>query len=220
MQPNEYTNWAAKEVLSQIPEQRVRNDWIVSWSRTLNSIRTSDGIFELISTICARWEFLGGLYLGSTGSTDVQQAIAYVGRFLVPINGDYSRLHNMSGRAAGGSDFFTMFRNKTLHGGTPAAIALMGNASVVGWWIGFDELTQRNHLKIVNDNMHVNGDMSLCEFLSSLDAFAAYLEQNLDLLNGRLPSARWQRGFWARFRPLYFDQNVWIQEGGARRIPA
>jgi hypothetical protein len=112
-----------------------------------------------------------------------------------------------------------MFRNKTLHGGTPAALALPGNTSVVGWIIGFNGSTQTNHLRIVNDNMHVNGDKFLCEFLSSLDAFATYVKQNSNLLNGRLPAARWQRGFWARFRPLYFDQNVWMQEGGARGIP-
>jgi hypothetical protein len=61
-----YADWVKQEVLSVTPEDRLRTDWIPNWNKTLQAIISAEGIFEVLSIICARWEFLGGLYLGTT----------------------------------------------------------------------------------------------------------------------------------------------------------
>ncbi len=217
---SDYARWVSQEVLSPSPESRLKDDWIPNWNRTLTAIRSADGIFELLSIICARWEFLGALYLGSTGDTGGKEVLAYTSHFLVPINSDYRQIHDISGQGGARSEFFTMFRNRVFHGYTPGAVALPGNTNVIAWLIGFNERTQTNHLRVVNGSMHIDGARFLCEFLHSLNDFAGYLHQNNDLINGRLPHARWQRAFWARFRPLYIQEDNWMQEGISRGIPS
>ena len=107
--------------------ERIQNDWIPNWSRTLKAIQMAKGLFEIFSIICARWEFLGSLYRGTTDDTNYGDAVEYVSHFLKPLNQDYQNIHGMSGRGSKSSEFFTMLRNKSFHGYTPAAIALQNN---------------------------------------------------------------------------------------------
>jgi hypothetical protein len=215
----EYADWVSREVLSPSPHERIRDDWIPKWSRTLKAVQGAQGIFELVSIICARWEFLGSLYLGTTQNTSSEEAVEYVSRFLSPLNHNYRMIHNISGQRTTGSEFFSMLRNQPLHGYTPAAISVHGGRQVVAWWIGSDEQAQEYHLQIRNGVMHVDANKFLSEFLASLDRFRIYLVQDQDIIDGRTPSDRWRRGFWARFKPKYMERDTWMQEGYERGIP-
>jgi|GEM_PF-1840923 len=220
-----YADWATNEVLSRPPEIRLAEDWIPNWGRTLGAIANARGIHELMGIICSRWEFLGRLYLGRTGDTGVEEAIAYADEFLLPINNGYRQLHNMSGRAQQPgkprSDFITMFRTKPIHSGTPAAVALPGSVSLIGWWVGFfDEVTRTKHLQVSDGAIWVDGGVLLDEFILSLRTFAYYLQHDNDLLDGHSPRQRWQRGFWASFKPIWFPEQDWIKEGVTRGIPS
>ena len=218
---NKYADGIKAEVTRILPEERVRKDWIINWERTMRAIADADGIFELISLICARWEFLGSLYRGNTDKTNYKDAIYYTSKFLVPINAHYNKIHNISGRQNARSDFFTMFRNKPLHGGTPAAVTRKGEGDIVSWNIGFDKETHTYHLQIREGRMHINGNIFLEEFISSLRGFADYLKENTQILDldGHQPEARFKRAFWARFEPLHYSHNDWMSEGYKRGIP-
>ena len=215
----EYADWAAREVLLPSPHKIIQDDWIPNWRRTLRAIQGAGGVFELLSIICARWEFLGSLYLGTTKDTSSTEAVEYVSHFLSPLNQNYRMIHNMSGQCTNGSDFFSMLRNKPLHGYTPAAVAVRGGTEVIAWWIGSDARAQKYHLQIRDGVMHVDGSKFLSEFLASLDRFCLYLVQDQDIIDGRTPSDRWRRGFWARFKPKYMEKSIWMQEGYERGIP-
>ena len=216
----EYAEWAAREVLLLSPQKRIQDDWIPNWSRTLKAIQRAEGLFELFSITCARWEFLGSLYLGRTEDTSSKEAVKYVSHFLEPLNQNYRTIHDISGQDNSGSDFFTMLRNKPLHGYTPAAVAVQGGTEVIAWWIGSNPQAQKHHLQIQNGVMHVDASKFLFEFLASLDRFCTYLVQDKDIIDGRTPSDRWRRGFWARFKPKYMARDTWMQEGYERGIPA
>ena len=213
-----YANWVANEVLSLSPYERIQNDWIPNWSRTLKAIQMAKGLFEIFSIICTRWEFLGSFYQGTTDNTNYKDAVEYVSHFLYPLNQDYQNIHDMSSRGNRGSEFFTMFRNKSIHGYTPAAVALQNNTEVIGWWIGSNSQTQKYHLQIHNGLMHVDSNKFISEFLASLHGYSTYFMQDQDIVGGRRPSDRWHRGFWARFKPLHIEGD-WMQEGYRRGIP-
>lgn len=214
----DYADWAQEVVLSQRPHERILTDWKPSWGKTLKAIKEADGLFELFSTIIARWEFLGGLYLGTTSDTNYYQAVQYASKFLEPYYQNYQRIHDMTGRGGNGSEFFSILRNKPFHGGTPSAIAKNGNTEVIGWWIGSDSDTQRYHLEIHKDVIYVDSDKFLSEFLDSLDHFSEYLQEDNDIQNNLKPSIRWYSGFWARFKPLYLPKDIWRNEGAIRGI--
>jgi hypothetical protein len=214
-----YADWVRGEVLGKAPE-----DWMATWRRgwqgVFDALVQQEAIFELISIVSARWEFLGALYEGTEGKSDVAQAIAYVAKFLEPINRDYAGIHNMTGSRAGGSDFFTMLRNKPLHGMTPAAAAIPGDREVIGWQIGVHLPSPREHLKMdAEKRIGVDGTKLRDELLSSMDDFRAYISQNADQLHGRLPADRWKRGFWARFTPRNVSTKKWMSQGYGRDIP-
>jgi hypothetical protein len=117
-----YADWTKGQVLLTNPADRVRTDWIVRWRITLDALIQADAIFEVLSVVAARCEFLGGLFSGVEGDTGEKDAIAYVNKFLVAINPAYRDIHDISGLGNPGSEFFSIFRNKHFHGGTPAAI--------------------------------------------------------------------------------------------------
>jgi hypothetical protein len=214
-----YADWTKGQVLLTNPADRVRTDWIVRWRITLDALIQADAIFEVLSVVAARWEFLGGLFSGVEGDTGAKDAIAYVNKFLVAINPAYRDIHDISGLGNPGSEFFSIFRNKPFHGGTPAAILLKNRKDLVGWKIGcIDATCAANHLQIKNDVIYVEGQKFVEEFMLSLNSYADYLEANTEQLGGRLPVARWQRGFWARFKPQNMSASVWMQEGVSRGI--
>jgi hypothetical protein len=137
-----YANWAQGQVdQTQVdpanpapPDQVIRN-WAAMWNITLSALyNPAAGVtaaYEHASLVVARWEFLGALYRGTSGNTDVADARAYADRFLAAA---YGPLHNLSGTCApGGSEFFSVFRNKSLHGFTPASVYRRRDGEAFGW---------------------------------------------------------------------------------------
>ncbi len=203
----EYADWAANEVLKKSPAS-LTADWWVSRTEAIASIGRN-GIFETLSLCCALCEFLGTLYRGTSGNSDYRDFKAFVDDFFPP---RYRTIHDLSGQARCRSDFYTVFRSKILHGGTPAAIAMPGDTMVIGWIIGWD--IRNVHLQVINGNFHVDGE----QFREDLATAAAqYVER---LQSDSVMQGRWRRGFWWRFRPVDFPKTDWEQEGKLRSIPA
>lgn len=217
---SEYADWVYHEVTEMPPHLRVLNDWQCNWCRTLDGIAQADGIFELISVVLSKCEFLGSLFRGNISKeTDVHDMVEYVTAFLRPVNYNYQNIHNLSGRTSQGSEFFSVFRNKPLHGGTPAGILDANSQDILAWWIGGSRTTRDNHLTVVNGRIHVDGNLLIYEFRQSLTNFAVSLQANNRFPDNSLPSERFQRAFWVRFLPLYLEHQKWIQEGTRRGIP-
>jgi len=219
MDLRDYADGVFKVVNFEPSYKRIGKDWIPNWSRTLRAIQKAKGIFELYSTICARWEFLGGLYLGTTDDTNYEEALEYVSQFLIPINRKYASIIDISGQS-NAFEFFSIFRNKAVHGATPAAIATTNRTKVIGWWIGAeaDLHTQKYHLQIKNGMIFVDGEKIISEFLTSLLNYSNYLRLDRDIMNGLKPSDRWIRAFWARFKPLNLEKAYWMNEGYQRGV--
>lgn len=214
-----YANWAAGQVLSKDPYEKVQ-EWILCWKDTLEAIEKADGLFEIFSIAIARWEFLGGLYLGTTtGETGNKDARKYVECFLCQINQDYKNTFSMSGLNSGDFDFYSVFRSKTFHGYIPVAVGQSNNKEVMGWLMGSDPQTQKYHLQVHNGSMHVDRGKFISEFIESLNRYSLYLKLDQDTAFKDNPSDRWRSAFWARFRPLYSDRESWMKEGYDRKIP-
>jgi hypothetical protein len=219
MQLKDYVEWVANEIFREKPYQQIKT-WIRKWERTLRAIQGAQGIFELYSLVCARWEFLGSLYLGTTGKTSVREAVEYISNFLMPINHDYTNIYSIrSGHHR--SDFFSIFRNNPLHSYTPAGIADSSRINIIGWCIGAieDPDIQKYHLQIHNTKLFVDGEKFVSEFLQSLHLFSEYFRLNSDIKDGLTPSYRWLKGFWWRFIPLNLQKDEWEHEGYCRGIP-
>ncbi len=217
---SDYADWVYHEVTSMPPHMRVLNDWQCNWCRTLNGIALAKGIFELISMVLSKCEFLGSLFRGNINKeTSAHDMVEYVTAFLQPVNQNYQNIHNLSGRPNQRSEFFSVFRNKPLHGGTPAGILDANSQNIFTWWIGFSPSTRANHLTVVNGSIHVDGNLLMDEFRQSLTAFALFLQANNRFSDNSLPSERFQRAFWVRFLPLYLPIQDWLQEGTRRGIP-
>lgn len=215
-----YADWVKGQVLGMGPHDRVRNDWIPNWSRTLQAIERADGIFELISVICSKWEFLGSLYLGTGGNSGVAEAKTFADLFVAQVNPQYFTLHNLSGGASSNaSEFFSTFRNRPLHGGTPAGVTVSGGTDVLAWMIGFGPSLIQTHLKQHNNNLNVFGSSFKSEFLASLVHYADYLGANTDYQNGKLPAERFQMAFWRCFHPFHLPKSIWETEGKNRGVP-
>ena len=105
-----------------------------------------------------------------------------------------------------------MFRSKILHGGTPAAVALPGNAQVSAWSIGWD--IRHEHLQVIDGNLHVDGE----QFREELARAAALYSQRLQ--SNTLMQEKWRSGFWWRFKPVNLPETDWEREGKLRGIPA
>jgi len=211
----EYTEFVKSQVFHTSPGQQLR-DWISVWSRLFQSMQGVNAIFELSSLVIARWEFLGALYLGTEGDSDYHDALAYSRQFLIPINRNYACVENLVDCLDPRErfDLFTMLRNKPLHGLVAAGIATPDNKGVVTWWIGFHKIAPENHLTVDrNGGLHLDGSKFCEELLQSVASFADYQDANTDLVEGRLPHARWRRGYWARFKPKFMKCSLRMAEG-------
>ncbi len=208
-----YAEWAENEVTKMDPVDLTRG-WAGAWGRTLEAMRTL-GVYEHAALVVAKWEFLGGLYKGSE-TTDVKEARLFAGRFLQKhIEPKYVDVHDLSGRCAtDGSDFFTMLRNKPLHGFTPAAI-FREPADVIAWSIPTELHLEKN----AENNLCVSSISLQRQLVESADEFASYLATDKDGLGGGTnPKERWRRGFWARYCPAYYPRVDWMMDGHSRGL--
>jgi hypothetical protein len=214
MQFADYADKVQQEVTQGPPDQVTRN-WGAMWNTMLSALYNPPAItavYEHASLIVARWEFMGGLYRGSS-PTSVADARAYADRFLR----GYASVHNLSGlRQPGESEFFSIFRNKSLHGFTPAGVHRPVPGDVYGWTIGHQPAA----------HLHVNAGLTLQidsatlqqDFTQSVADYAAYLTTNVDATFPMTPQERWKKGFWARFCPLNYVLADSEQEGRVRGL--
>jgi hypothetical protein len=218
MQLAVYANWVQGEVNQLTPDQVMRN-WGAMWNNTLTQLYNLaagvTAVYEHAAMVAARWEFLGALYLGSSGKTDVAGARQYADKFLPA----YGPLHNMSGAGQPGqSEFFSVFRNKCLHGFTPAGVwRAAGGGDVVGWSIGAHQ--PGAHLQYnAAASLQVDSASLQAQLIQSISDYSAYLAANADAAFPLTPQARWKKGFWGRFCPVNFAPKVWEQDGRTRGL--
>lgn len=207
-EPNEQPgNWIRKH----------RDGWRNVFAAHLGGSAT---VHELVALVVSRWEYLGGLYRGNTSENTTQQdAKAFADRFLVQVNPLYAGVHDLTNRRTGGSEIFTMLRNKPLHGANPAGLLTAGGQIVVGWLIGAHD-TGHPHLEVSVGSLHIHGDKFSEELLEGMSLYADYLDNNNDALTTpHLPQGRFLRAAWARFRPHYLAEVDWMQLGGQHGIP-
>jgi len=236
----DYAEFVRQEVARLTPESSMRGH-AAGWRNVLDDVyragknpRAPGGLFEVTAIVIARWEFLGGLYCGETNETHVEHAAAYARRFLPK----YSHLHNLGGHphpSIDACEFFSMLRNKPLHGFTPAGVFTHDKTGVVAWSIG----ASTNHLALGSSGVSVDCLTLVEDLCSSMEAFASVLEQDTEPLvvgssrklveDSRPPRERWIRAFWARFRPVGFEDptgagrkgyEAWMKLGeGSYGIP-
>lgn len=106
-----------------------------------------------------------------------------------------------------------MFRNKSLHGMTPAATALVSNTEVVAWWVGYaPQVPDAGHLLVDNDGrLHVNGKLLRDELLASMQLFIVHLN------NGS--KTGFQRALWFRYQPRNMPRSAWEAAGKEHGLP-
>lgn len=203
---DEYADWAANEVLKRQPNS-LTADWGITRTDAIAAMERK-GIFETISLCCTLCEFLGVLYRGTTGDSGKDDFVEFIDSFFPR---QYATIHRFSGGTSSGSEFYTVFRSKILHGGTPAGVATVDKRRVFGWRIGWD--LRKEHLQVINDSLHVDGD----QFREDLrDAVAEYARR---LKTDPLLQTKWRKGFWWRFKPLYLPAADWEELGKKRWIP-
>jgi len=182
---------------------------VPSEKRTVGA--SGGGLFEVTAIVISRWEFLGGLYCGETGErTDVRHAAAYARRFLPK----YAHTHNMSGDSSATDDtceLFSMLRNKPLHGFTPAGVATNDKKGVVAWNVG----ANATHLSLAGPGIQVDCLTLIEDLCKSMEDYAVVLDHDMEpaaigsntnlVVDPRSPRKRWLRAFWARFRPIGFE---------------
>jgi hypothetical protein len=209
-----YTDWAEEEVTRHEPHEQVRQ-WVDEWRPTFRALRRP-GPYEHLSLVFARCEFLGGLYTG-TADTDVAEARSWIDAFMVPVRAGYAALHNLSGRTPNGSEMFSVYRNKALHGYTPAGVLAPGGGDVVGWWI-----PSRPHLGRHGVSVRISSHSLEADFFRALERFARYLDANVqrnanamrDNPGAQLdPKHAFRRSFWLRFQPLHHPLAAWTASG-------
>jgi len=223
----DYAWWVIRQLQGDdrtvTPSEMVRRH-ADGWRDVFNRFVAAGAPIELPALVVSRWEYLGSLYLGSVENrTDVAEAVAFCDRFLTQVNGQYQHVHNLAGRVApppGRSDFFTMFRNKPLHGLNPAPIHAADGSGVVAWWIGTG-ITDAAHLTVDPfGKLHLNEALLSIELVDVMKLYADYLDANTDWLGGNyLPQERWLRAGWARFRPHEQPWPDWLALGQPYGVP-
>jgi hypothetical protein len=207
-----YKTWVAGEVMAQDPA-KLTDNWATAWEKTLSPMPTS-GVFEHAALILAKWEFLGGLYNGAR-DTNAKDARAYARRFLPA----YEPVHNLSGRPGVASDFFSMLRNRALHGFTPASVLIENTDEVVGWRFNDPHLA---HLQTnAEGSVGVVPKQLQDDFIASVRQYAKYLDADANEPGDppKPPKERWRCGFWMRFCPVVKTKDkdtqiqTWFDEG-------
>ncbi|HEV3189163.1 MAG TPA: hypothetical protein VGY54_01630 [Polyangiaceae bacterium] len=218
MQLIRYTNWVESQVNQLTPPQVMQN-WGAMWKNTLSALYnppTITAVYEHASLVVARWEFLGALYRGTAGNTGVEDARAYADRFLSA----YRPLHNLTGACpTKRSEFFSVFRDRCLHGFTPAGVfqRLHSNGDVFGWSIGAHPAGAHRQLDVAG-NVQIDSATLQEEFTRSIADYVAYLIANNDPGFPLSPQERWRKGCWGRFCPVHYDPRTWEQEGRNRGL--
>jgi hypothetical protein len=109
-----------------------------------------------------------------------------------------------------------MFRNKCLHGFTPAAIfrPQAAHGDVATWVI-----PMLPHLHVTPMlAIQVDSATLQAEFVQSVHDYANYLAANVDPLFAVSPEYRWKRSFWGRFHPINQPIAAWEQDGRNRQL--
>jgi hypothetical protein len=216
---NEYVNFVRREVFDRSPGEQTRL-WADQWASVLEPMaRNMNAIFDLISLVIARWEFLGALLQGTTGETSCKEALAYCEKFLDEVNGNYGNVGKLSDQGRGSPfELFAMLRNRPLHGLVPAGVLMRDQQNVVTWWVGLSGISAEAHLTVDDQGgLNVDAGKLAGELVNSMRLFASYLDADAGLVNGRSPRINWQRGFWARYRAVGMGEDEWIKEMGNRR---
>jgi hypothetical protein len=210
-----YADWVAGEAIRKSPGVCVET-WIEHWGRVFGGMVSVSSMYELVALIGARIEFLGGLHRGTEGDTGCEDFIAYCNDFLVHVQPRYGALHCLTDRSSGnGSDFFTMFRNRSLHGMTPAATAFANNSEVIAWWVGYaPDVPETEHL-LVDSHGRLQVDLERLreELLASMQRFVSHLKANSQSVRG------FQRALWFRYLPRHLPRSMWEAAGVALGLP-
>jgi hypothetical protein len=208
----DYADWVEREVTKRKPHAHVRK-WVKQWDKTLTALR-KHGPYEHLSIIVARWEFLGGLYAG-VGDTNARHARDWVVKFLHPVRAAYSTVHNLSGTAQPHeSEFFSVYRNKPMHGYTPAAVFVAPD-NVIGWWV-----SSKPHLgRTTRGSLRISSSVLQRDLENSMEEFAVYLKANTGSpVPPKDPRDLFCRSFWMRFQPHGYGEKVWETEGRKRTV--
>jgi len=214
-------DWYADWVHGQVnvdPSVQTRQ-WSREWKRLHDALSPPEvnGIFEFASIVIARWESLGGLYLGNA-DTNVADAREYMRKFLAPANPAYLAVENLVPNPTPNRlDFFTMLRHNPLHGLNPAAVATQDARHVVTWLIGFSGIEAQQHLHVDEaGRLQVDCSRLFAELQQSMEAYAQYLDLDTDEIGGVRPKERWRRAYWDGFKPKFMPQLKWRQKGADR----
>ncbi|MFO0642576.1 MAG: hypothetical protein U0183_25320 [Polyangiaceae bacterium] len=191
--------------------------WAARW-KNLHDYMVAEGhVFEVVSLICARWEFLGALYRGQTDKSGWPEAVAFTDAFCPA---SYMDLQDWTGQG-GGSDLFTQLRNKPLHGMVPAAsvVAPVDPPKLVLRWEIGASVGVADHMTVSTFGfLRVNPGQFCHEFDAAVAGFAKLLTTNNTSMNdplgvSRLPVARFQRAFFGRFCPRGLKCARWVTDG-------
>lgn len=201
---DEYVAFVCSQVFSEHPASAVTR-WADEWDCLFGEIGKSHPI-DTVSLIFARWEFLGALFLGSTGKTSSKEANAYAKKFLVSVNQAYEIVEELSALGS----IFSMLRNNPLHGYVPTALYDKSVGGVVTWWIGGTGIDPIFHLNVDPDGgLHVDATAMSRELKASMSSFAEYLSQDCDYLDDMLPCDRWRTALWTKYRPKHYGKDEW-----------
>lgn len=210
MSLDQYVAWAVTEINRTLPvSRRVEEDWLYNWSRTLDAINSVTGVFEVVSIIFTRSEFLGGLYVGKTKDTTSDDFKSFWDRFFPD---EYKAFHNVSGQSKG-SDIFNVFRNNIVHSGMATSIRSSAG-DIVGWWMGYGINSNGQGICFRDQSFHIDCQHFTTEFKEALRCYIAYLRDDSENLKSLgIPSLRWKKGFWYSLKPLYFKTDEWVELG-------
>jgi hypothetical protein len=218
-----FAQTAQTQVTTLQPADLVTREWLPAWMPPLHALAAAGGEADAVAIVCARCELLGSLLTGETGDTKSIHFVAYCDRFLVPVNGNWKNVHNLSGASHSASELHNSFRSRALAGAPPPPHALAKpDGGVLSFVTGSDEAVRMNHMRILQNTLYIHVPIFLSEFVQSVGAYAAYLRANEETIppSPLKPGERFRRGLWWRLRPSGLATKIWAAEGAARGIPA
>jgi len=218
-----FAQTAHAQVSTLPPPEILTREWLPAWLPQLHALAAAGGDADVVAIACARCELLGSLLVGETGDTKSVHFVQYADRFLAPVNGHWTKVHNLSGATHSASELHASFRTRTLWGAAPPPHALANaDQGTIGFVVGQDDAVRANHLRVLQSTLYIHTPTFLSELVQSFAAYAAYLREDKDLIapSPLKPGERFRRGLWWRLRPSGLSTKVWASEGAARGIAA